>query len=136
VGNGVFVINFSADFRNEELSLPDDLKGIKNFEYISSENNGMNMKSIELNDPSEIEQFLSKISFTGKGFTSDSLLLEVYEAGLDYPDFLKAEGEDPDASYDGKSPAWAKYHVRQGKRVFMVYGGSTGNRRTHFSETP
>lgn len=94
------------------------------------------MKSIELNDPAEIEEFLSKISFTGKGFTTDALLLEVYEAGLDYPDFLRAEGEDPEACYDGKSPAWAKYHVRQGKRVFMVYGGSGGGRRTHFSETP
>jgi len=94
------------------------------------------MKPIELNDPAEIEQFLSKISFRGKGFTSDALLLEVYEAGLDYPDYLKAEGEDPDAIYDGKSPAWAKYHVRQGKRVFMVYGGAGQVRRTHFSETP
>ena len=73
------------------------------------------MKPIQLNDPSEIQEFLYKISFTGKGFTSDSLLLEVSEAGLDYPDFLKAEGEDPDAHYDGKSHAWAKYHVRQGK---------------------
>ena len=95
------------------------------------------MKPIELNDPSEIEEFLSKISFTGEGFTSDSLLHEVFEAGLDYPDFLKAEGEDPEAHYDGKSHAWAKYHVRQGKRVFMVYGGGGGGkRRSHFSETP
>lgn len=94
------------------------------------------MEPIELNDPAEIETFLSKVSFTGKGFTSDALLLEVYEAGLDYPDYLRAEGEDPDAVYDGKSPAWAKYHVRQGKRVFMVYGGAGKERRTHFSETP
>ncbi len=95
------------------------------------------MTPIELNDPSEIEEFLSKISFTGEGFTSDSLLHEVFEAGLDYPDFLKAEGEDPEAHYDGKAPAWAKYHVRQGKRVFMVYGGGKGGkRRSHFSETP
>ncbi len=94
------------------------------------------MKPIELNDPAEIEEFLSKISFTGKGFTSESLLLQVFEAGLDYPDFLKAEGEDPGASYDGQAPAWAKYHIRQGKRVFMVYGGDKRERRTHFSETP
>jgi hypothetical protein len=119
-----------------EFSLSGGLKGINNFKRIARNDDGMNMKPIELNDPAEIEQFLSKISFTGKGFTSDSLLLEVYEAGLDYPDFLKAEGEDPEASYDGKSPAWAKYHVRQGKRVFMVYGGNRGSRRTHFSETP
>lgn len=30
------------------------------------------MKPIELNDPAEIEEFLSKISFTGKGFTTDA----------------------------------------------------------------
>jgi len=95
------------------------------------------MKPIALNDPSAIQESLSKISFTGEGFTSESLLLEVFEAGLDYPDFLKAEGEDPEASYGGKSPAWAKYHVRQGKRVFMVYGGGSGRaRRTHSSVTP
>jgi len=97
----------------------------------------MTMKPIQINDPAEIEAFLGKIALTGKGFTSDCLLLEVFEAGLDYPDYLKAEGEeDPDASYDGKSPAWAKYHIRQGKRVFMVYGEPGKNRRTHFSETP
>ena len=89
-----------------------------------------------MNDPAKIEEFLSKIKLTGKGFTTDCLLLEVYEAGLDYPDFLKAEGEDPDASYGGKTPAWAKYHMRQGKRVFMVYGGEGRGRRSHFSETP
>ena len=95
------------------------------------------MKPIELNDPSEIQEFLSKSSFSGDGFTSDSLLLDVFDARLDYPDFLKAEGEDPEARYGDESPAWAKYHVRQGKRVFMVYGGRTGRaRRSHYSETP
>ncbi len=95
------------------------------------------MEPIELNNPAEIQDFLLKISLTGEGFTSDALLMDVFDAGLDYPDFLKAEGEDPNASYDGKSPAWAKYHVRQGKRVFMVYGGGAGkSRRSHFSETP
>ena len=95
------------------------------------------MKPIQLNDPAEIQDFLGKISLKGKGFTSEALLVDVWDAGLDYPDFLQAEGEDPEAAYDGKSPAWAKYHVRQGKRVFMVYGGQDGKeRRTHFSETP
>ena len=94
------------------------------------------MQPIELNDPSEIETFLSKIELTGKGFNTECLLLEVFDAGLDYPDYLKAEGEDENASYEGKSPAWAKYHMRQGKRVFMVYGESGKERRTHFSETP
>ena len=94
------------------------------------------MNPVQLNDPTEIQDFLSKISFTGEGFTTDSLLLDVFEAGLDYPDFLKAEGEDPEAKYGDKTSAWAKYHVRQGKRVFMVYGGQGTARRTHFSETP
>ncbi|HAK38295.1 MAG TPA: hypothetical protein DCM60_08630 [Nitrospina sp.] len=94
------------------------------------------MQAIELNDPAEIESFLSKISFSGSGFNSDCLLVDVYDAGLDYPDFLRAEGSDSGACYEGKSPAWAKYHVRQGKRVFMVYGGGGRERRTHFSETP
>ena len=94
------------------------------------------MKNLELNDPVEIEAFLSKVSLSGPGFNSDCLLMDVYDAGLDYPDFLKAEGSDPDACYDGTSPAWAKYHVRQGKRVYMIYGGSGGKRRSHFSETP
>ena len=92
------------------------------------------MQPIQINNPAEIEAFLSKIEL--KGFTTDCLLMDVFEAGLDYPDYLKAEGEDPNASYEGKSPAWAKYHMRQGKRVFMVYGEPGKERRTHFSETP
>ena len=94
------------------------------------------MQPIEINSPAEIEVFLSKIELTGKGFTTDCLLMDVFEAGLDYPDYLKAEGEDPNASYEGKSPAWAKYHMRQGKRVFMVYGALGKSLRPPFSETP
>jgi hypothetical protein len=94
------------------------------------------MKPIQLNDPAKIEEFLAQIKLTGNGFNTDCLLEDTYDVGLDYPDFLKAEGEDPDASYQGKSPAWAKYHVRQGKRVFMVYGGGSRPRKTHLTETP
>ena len=94
------------------------------------------MEPIQLNDPAKIEEFLAQIKLTGKGFTTDCLLEDAYDVGLDYPDFLKAEGEDPDASYGGKSPAWAKYHMRQGKRVFMVYGGGDRPRKTHLTETP
>ena len=53
------------------------------------------MQTVELSDPSKIEEFLGKIILTGKGFTTDCLLLDVYDAGLDYPDYLTAEGEDP-----------------------------------------
>ena len=94
------------------------------------------MQPIEINNPAEIETFLSKIELKGKGFTTECLLMDVFDAGLDYPDYLKAEGEDSNASDEGKSPAWAKYHMRQGKRVYMVYGEPGKDRRTHFSETP
>lgn len=94
------------------------------------------MNPVQLNDPAEIQNFLSKVSLTGEGFTTDSLLMDVFDAGLDYPDYLRAEGEDPDAKYGDETPAWAKYHIRQGKRVFMVYGGKGETRRTHFSQTP
>ncbi|MBI1823517.1 MAG: hypothetical protein HY200_10040 [Nitrospirae bacterium] len=94
------------------------------------------MSPIEMNNPDEIEKLLSHIALKGKGFTTECLMAEVLEAGLSYPDFLKASGEDPLAEYEGKSPAWATYHVRQGKRVFMVYGDGMSGRRTHYSETP
>ena len=94
------------------------------------------MNPVQLNDPAEIQNFLSKVSLTGEVFTTDSLLMDVFDAGLDYPDYLRAEGEDPDAKYGDETPAWAKYHIRQGKRVFMVYGGKGETRRTHFSQTP
>jgi len=91
---------------------------------------------IEMNDPEKINQLLMKIALTGKGFITECLLAEVIEVGITYPDHLKASGEDPEASYDGKSPAWAVYHVRQGKKVFMVYGGGGKERRTQITETP
>jgi len=94
------------------------------------------MDPIELNDPEEIEKFLGKISLHGRGFCTDCLLADVFDAGLTYPDFLKASGSDPDARYGTESPAWATYHVRQGKKVFMVYGGGGGVRRTHTTDTP
>ena len=94
------------------------------------------MEPIELNDPEEIEQFLGKIALGGPGFCTDCLLSDVYEAGLTYPDFLRAHGSDPDARYGNLSPAWANYHIRQGKKVFIVYGGNGAPRRTHTTDTP
>lgn len=91
---------------------------------------------IDLNDPEKISEFLTKISLTGKGFTTECLFAEVIDVGITYPDHLKATGEDPEAAYDGKSPAWAVYHIRQGKKVFMVYGGGGKERRTQTTETP
>ncbi len=94
------------------------------------------VEPIELNDPERINQLLTNIALTGSGFKTECLLAEVIEVGITYPDHLKATGEDPQASYDGKSPAWAIYHVRQGKKVFMVYGGDGKPRRTQVTETP
>jgi hypothetical protein len=94
------------------------------------------MDPIELNDPEAIEELLGKISLHGRGFRTDCLLADVYDAGLTYPDFLKAHGSDPDAKYGDQSPAWATYHVRQGKKVFMVYGEPGRDRRTHTTDTP
>ena len=94
------------------------------------------MPPLELNDPEKIREFLSQVSLTGKGFTTECLLVDVFESGLDYPDFLRADGEDSTAVYKGVGHAWAKYHIRQGKRVFMVYGGEGESRKTHFTETP
>ena len=90
----------------------------------------------EINDPKIIQELLSKIKLTGDGFNTDCLLIDVLDAGLDYPDYLRTDGIDSNASYDGQSPAWGKYHIRQGKRVFMVYGGEGKERKTHFTETP
>ena len=94
------------------------------------------LEAKEINDPEIIQEILSRIKLTGDGFNTDCLLLDVLDAGLDYPDYFRMDGVDPNASYDGKSPAWAKYHIRQGKRVFMVYGGKGKERKSHFTETP
>ena len=94
------------------------------------------IKPFEMNDPEEIQKFLSQIQLTGDGFTTECLMADVLDSGLDYPDYLRTDGIDPNAAYEGQSPAWAKYHVRQGKRVFMVYGGEGKKRKTHFTVTP
>lgn len=94
------------------------------------------LETIEINDPVRIQEMLKVISLTGKGFTTDCLLADVFDAGLIYPDFFKAMGEDPTAFYDGKSPAWESYHLRQGKKVFMVYGMGARGRRIQTTETP
>jgi hypothetical protein len=94
------------------------------------------MDPIELNDPEAIEALLGKISLHGRGFRTDCLLADVYDAGLTYPDFFKAHGSDPDARYGDQSPAWATYHVRQGKKVFLVYSETGRDRRIHTTDTP
>ncbi len=94
------------------------------------------MDSLEINDPDKIQEILKGVVLTGSGFTTDCLLADVFEAGLTYPDFFKASGEDPMAYYNGQSPAWETYHLRQGKKVFMVYGMGSKGRRIHTAVTP
>ncbi len=94
------------------------------------------MDSVEISDPEKIREILKGIVLEGKGFTTECLLVDVYEAGLTYPDYFKASGEDPNASLNGVSPAWESYHLRQGKKVFMVYGQGGSGRRLHTTETP
>ena len=64
------------------------------------------LESREVNDPEVIQEILSKIILVGEGFNTDCLLVDVLEAGLDYPDYLRLDGTASKASYDGISPAW------------------------------
>ena len=94
------------------------------------------MHSIVEQEPNKILTILSEIALTGKGVTTECLLDEVLDAGLTAPTYFQAEGEDPDASYQGQSPAWAKYHIREWKRVVTVYKGGQSEWRLQATETP
>ncbi len=94
------------------------------------------MDELILTNSEEILQALSKVELKGKGFVSECLIAEVLDAGIATPDFFKATGTDPDAYYDGEPNAWSDYHVRESKKVFMVYGGAGKVRRSHIADTP
>ena len=53
------------------------------------------MQPIEMSDPAKIEQFLSKICLVGKGFTTECLLVDAYEAGLGLPRLLESRRRRP-----------------------------------------
>ncbi len=94
------------------------------------------MKELILTNSNKILQTLAEIELKGDGFVSDCLAGEVMDAGLSEPDFFKAYGTDPDAYYKGEPNAWETYHVRQSKKVFMVYGGAGKKRRSQIADTP
>ncbi|MBQ26852.1 MAG: hypothetical protein CMH81_01720 [Nitrospiraceae bacterium] len=94
------------------------------------------MRSIVEQEPNKILTILSEIALRGKGATTECLLDEVLDAGLTAPTYFQAEGEDSDASYLGQSPAWAKYHIREWKRVVTVYKGGQSEWRLQTTETP
>ena len=54
------------------------------------------MQALEMNNPEEIQKFLRQIKLSGEGFNTDCLLMDVFDTGMDYPDYLRAEGEDPE----------------------------------------
>ena len=93
------------------------------------------MEPITLTNTEEILELLKHVSLHGNGFSTECLLLEVMDAGLSDPDYLNASGTDTSAHYKGEANAWSNYHVRQSKKVFMVYGGG-GVRRMHVADTP
>ncbi len=94
----------------------------------------MEMEPVTLTNSQEILQFLSGIALRGQGFTTECLLFEVMDAGLAEPDYLKATGADPEAFCHGTPGAWSDYHVRQSKKVVMVYGGAF--RQIRIADTP
>jgi hypothetical protein len=94
------------------------------------------MDPVTLSDSAAILNLLNGVALRGKGFRTECLLDDVLDAGFTAPDHLSAYGEDPEAYYQGKSPAWAVYHIRQWKRVMMVYGGTNQERRFQITETP
>ena len=94
------------------------------------------MEPLILTNSEEILKLLSHVTLKGKGFVSECLVGEVLDAGLSEPDYFNASGSDPMAYYDGDPHAWANYHVRQSKKVFMVYGGENKHRTVHIADTP
>jgi hypothetical protein len=94
------------------------------------------MEKITLSDSAAILNLLNDIALRGKGFRTECLLDNVLDEGFTHPDHFIAEGEDPNAFYQGKPNAWASYHIRQWKKVMMVYGGAEQNWRFQITETP
>ena len=94
------------------------------------------MEPLVLTNSEEILKVLTNVALKGNGFVTECLVAEVLDAGLFEPDYLNASGTDPEAYYDGEPNAWANYHVRQSKKVFMVYGGPNKVRTSHIADTP
>lgn len=94
------------------------------------------MDPLVLTNSEEILKLLTHVALKGNGFTTDCLVAEVLDAGLSEPDYLNASGVDPEAYYNGEPNAWANYHIRMSKKVFMVYGGPNKVRTFHIADTP
>ena len=96
----------------------------------------MALEPVNLADPEEILNFLSDVSLTGKGLTTDNLMEYVLDEGFTEPTYLSAKGEDPGAYFRGQANAWAVYQIREWKRVLVISGGEGRERRAQITETP
>ena len=94
------------------------------------------MDTLTIQNPDDIFAVLADISLKGRGVTTESLLDMVLDAGFMEPIYFHANGEDPDAYYQGQPNAWASYTIREWKRVMMVSGGPGKERRVQITETP
>ncbi len=94
------------------------------------------MDPMTLSDTDKIMEVLNDVALRGGGLCTECLLDKVMDEGFIEPDHLIVSGEDPEAYYQGKPNAWAVYHIRQWKKVMMVYGGDEKNRRFQITETP
>jgi hypothetical protein len=94
------------------------------------------MEPVTIQNPDEILKVLADVSLRGSGFVTECLLDYVLDEGFTEPIYLNASGEDPDASFQGRSPAWAVYQIREWKRVMTISGGPGKDRRVRITETP
>jgi hypothetical protein len=94
------------------------------------------LEKISLASSEQIFDVLSHVALRGKGFTAESLQDAVLDLGFTEPTQLTADGADPDAYYHDRPNAWANYHIREWKRVLMIYGGPGRVRRYQIAETP
>ncbi|MEW6325771.1 MAG: hypothetical protein AB1515_10350 [Nitrospirota bacterium] len=103
---------------------------------LSERESASGLSRVSLGDSDQILELLSHVALRGKGFVTESLLDAVLELGFTEPTQLTADGLDPEAYYDGRPNAWANYHLREWKRVLMIYGGAGQARRYQITETP
>jgi hypothetical protein len=94
------------------------------------------MEPLTLTNSEQIMEVLVHVHLKGQGFTTECLLDNVLDAGINAPDYFAASGADPDAYYQEEPGAWSDYHVRQSKKVFIVYGGAGKIRRSQITDTP
>jgi hypothetical protein len=102
----------------------------------SNKNKTARLDRVSLASSDQILDLLSHVALRGKGFTTESLLDAVLDLGFTEPTQLTADGTDPEAYYHGQPNAWANYHLREWKRVLMIYGGPGQVRRYQITETP